>query len=229
MNVLRAKNLCKTYIVNRRHNNVLRNVNLEIEEGEMVGIMGPSGSGKTTLLYTVSGMDTATAGDIEFFGEELTKLSADQVSDLRLKRMGFVFQQMYMLKNLSIYDNIILPAYQADSRKEQRRKINERAKVLMAKLGISEVADNDISEVSGGQLQRACIARSMINNPKIIFADEPTGALDSTSGQEVLKLFGNLNQMGNTIVMITHDLKVAKAAKRIVRIVDGCLSEYEKT
>ncbi len=225
MNVLRAKNLCKTYIVNRRHNNVLRNVNLEIEEGEMVGIMGPSGSGKTTLLYTVSGMDTATAGDIEFFGEELTKLSADQVSDLRLKRMGFVFQQMYMLKNLSIYDNIILPAYQADSRKEQRRKINERAKVLMAKLGISEVADNDISEVSGGQLQRACIARSMINNPKIIFADEPTGALNKQNSEEVMKELNKLNEDGTTIMMVTHDVKVASRCERVFYIEDGNIRE----
>jgi len=112
MNALKVTDLCKTYIVNRRQNNVLRNVNLEIEEGEMVGIMGPSGSGKTTLLYTVSGMDTATAGTVRFFGEEMTGLSANQVSDLRLRRMGFVFQQMYMLKNLYIYDNIVLPAYQ---------------------------------------------------------------------------------------------------------------------
>lgn len=171
MNALKATDLCKTYIVNKRQNNVLRNVNLTIEEGEMVGIMGPSGSGKTTLLYTVSGMDNATAGNIRFFGEEITGLSANQISDIRLKKMGFVFQQMYMLKNLSIYDNIVLPAYQSAAGKTQRKEINERAKVLMAKLGISEVADNDISEVSGGQLQRACIARSMINNPKIIFAD----------------------------------------------------------
>lgn len=177
MNALKATDLCKTYIVNKRQNNVLRNVNLTIEEGEMVGIMGPSGSGKTTLLYTVSGMDNATAGNIRFFGEEITGLSANQISDMRLKKMGFVFQQMYMLKNLSIYDNIVLPAYQSAAGKAQRKEINERAKVLMAKLGISEVADNDISEVSGGQLQRACIARSMINNPKIIFADEPTGGV----------------------------------------------------
>ena len=138
MNALKAKDLCKTYIVNKRQNNVLRNVNLAIEEGEMVGIMGPSGSGKTTLLYTISGMDTATAGEIKFFGEELTKLTANQVSDMRLKRMGFVFQQMYMLKNLSIYDNIILPAYQSASGKEQRREINERAKVLLSRIHNSE-------------------------------------------------------------------------------------------
>jgi len=204
---------------------VLRNVNLEIEESEMVGIMGPSGSGKTTLLYTVSGMDTATAGDICFFGEELTKLSADQISDLRLKQMGFVFQQMYMLKNLSIYDNIILPAYQAVSEKAQRMEINERAKVLMAKLGISEVADNDISEVSGGQLQRACIARSMINNPKIIFADEPTGALNKQNSEEVMKELNKLNEEGTTIMMVTHDVKVASRCERVFYIEDGNIRE----
>lgn len=221
MNALKATDLCKTYIVNKRQNNVLRNVNLEIEEGEMVGVMGPSGSGKTTLLYTVSGMDSATAGEILFFGEEMTKLSANQVSDLRLKQMGFVFQQMYMLKNLSIYDNIVLPAYQSASGKEQRREINERAKVLMAKLGISEVADNDISEVSGGQLQRACIARSMINNPRIIFADEPTGALNKQNSREVMKELNKLNEEGTTIMMVTHDVKVASRCERVFYIEDG--------
>lgn len=228
MNALRATDLCKTYIVNRRQNNVLRNVNLEIEEGEMVGVMGPSGSGKTTLLYTVSGMDTATAGKVEFFGEEMTSLSANQVSDLRLRRMGFVFQQMYMLKNLSIYDNIVLPAYQSASGKEQRREINERAKVLMAKLGISEVADNDISEVSGGQLQRACIARSMINNPKIIFADEPTGALNKQNSREVMKELNKLNEEGTTIMMVTHDVKVASRCERVFYIEDGNIRDEMK-
>lgn len=225
MNALQAVNLCKTYIVNKRQNHVLRNVNLEIKENEMVGVMGPSGSGKTTLLYTISGMDTATAGKIEFFGEEMTGLSANQVSDLRLKQMGFVFQQMYMLKNLSIYDNIVLPAYQATSKKEQRKEINERAKVLMAKLGINEVADNDISEVSGGQLQRACIARSMINNPKIIFADEPTGALNKQNSKEVMKELNKLNEEGTTIMMVTHDVKVASRCERICYIEDGNIRE----
>ena len=228
MNALKVTDLCKTYIVNRRQNNVLRNVNLEIEEGEMVGVMGPSGSGKTTLLYTVSGMDTATAGTVEFFGEEMTRLSANQVSDLRLRRMGFVFQQMYMLKNLSIYDNIVLPAYQSASGKEQRREINERAKVLMAKLGISEVADNEISEVSGGQLQRACIARSMINNPKIIFADEPTGALNKQNSREVMKELNKLNEEGTTIMMVTHDVKVASRCERVFYIEDGNIRDEMK-
>ncbi len=225
MNALKATDLCKTYIVNKRQNHVLRNVNLEIEEGEMVGVMGPSGSGKTTLLYTVSGMDTATAGEILFFWEKMTQMSANQVSDMRLSKMGFVFQQMYMLKNLSIYDNIILPAYQSASGKAQRREINERAKVLMAKLGISEVADNDISEVSGGQLQRACIARSMINNPKIIFADEPTGALNKQNSKEVMKELNKLNEEGTTIMMVTHDAKVASRCERVFYIEDGNIRE----
>lgn len=176
MNSLNVKNLCKTYIVNKRQNNVLCNVNFEIKPGEMVAIMGPSGSGKTTLLYTVSGMDTMTAGKVDFFGKELGGLSDKAVSEVRLTEMGFVFQQMYMLKNLSIYDNIILPAYQ--SGKVKREEINSYAVELMHKLGISEISDNDVNEVSGGQLQRACICRSLINRPKIIFADEPTGAVE---------------------------------------------------
>lgn len=225
MQVLKAMDLCKTYVVNKRQNNVLRNVNLEIQEGEMVGIMGPSGSGKTTLLYTISGMDEATAGKIEFCGQELTKLTGNQMSDIRLTQMGFVFQQMYMLKNLSIYDNIILPAYQSVTRKSKRKEINGRAKILMAKLGISDVAENDISEVSGGQLQRACIVRSMINNPKIIFADEPTGSLNKQNSQEVMKEFNKLNEEGTTILMVTHDVKVASTCERVCYIEDGNIRE----
>lgn len=180
MSSLVVKDLCKTYIVNKRQNNVLRNVNMEIQEGEMVAVMGPSGSGKSTLLYAISGMDRPTAGSVSFFGKDLMKLDAEQMSEMRLDEMGFIFQQMYMLKNLSIYDNIILPAYQSKNGKgkEKRATINDRAKELMKKLGISEIAENDINEVSGGQLQRACICRSLINQPKMIFADEPTGALN---------------------------------------------------
>lgn len=221
MNVLKATDLCKTYVVNKRQNNVLRNVNLEISEGEMVGIMGPSGSGKTTLLYTISGMDEATAGKIEFYGEELTGLSANEISDIRLKKMGFVFQQMYMLKNLSIYDNIILPAYQAAGSSKERKEINDRAKMLMAKLGINDVADNDVNEVSGGQLQRACIARSMVNHPKIIFADEPTGSLNKQNSREVMEELNKLNREGTTMLIVTHDVKVASRCERILYIEDG--------
>jgi putative ABC transport system ATP-binding protein len=221
MNILKVKNLCKTYIVNKRQNNVLRNVNFEIEQGEMVAVMGPSGSGKTTLLYTVSGLDSITAGNVNFSGKELSELSDNEVSDIRLNEMGFVFQQMYMLKNLSIYDNIILSAYQSNDKSYTRKEINEYAAELLHKLGISEVADNDINEVSGGQLQRACICRSLINRPKIIFADEPTGALNQQSSAEVMKIFNKINEEGTSIMLVTHDLKVAAKCEKVLYIEDG--------
>lgn len=227
MRALNVSNLCKTYISDKRHINVLRNVNLSIEEGEMVGIMGPSGSGKTTLLYTVSGMDSATSGKVEFFGRNLSDMQAKEMSDIRLNEMGFVFQQMYMLKNLSIYDNIIMPAYQTavGKTKAGRAAVNERAKILMQKLGISEVADNDINEVSGGQLQRACICRSLINEPKIIFADEPTGALNKQNSIEVMEELNRINLDGTSILLVTHDMKVAARCERVLYIEDGDIRE----
>ena len=227
MESLKVSNLCKTYIVNKRQNNVLRNVNLEIKSGEMVAVMGPSGSGKTTLLYTVSGMDEASAGKVDFFGKELTNLKANEMSDLRLQEMGFVFQQMYMLKNLSIYDNIILPAYQAshDHKTSSRHEIKERANMLMQKLGINDVADNAVTEVSGGQLQRACICRSLINQPKIIFADEPTGALNKQNSIDVMRELTNINAEGTSIMLVTHDMKVASKCGRVLYIEDGDIRE----
>ena len=223
MSSLVVKDLCKTYIVNKRQNNVLRNVNMEIQEGEMVAVMGPSGSGKSTLLYAISGMDKPTAGSVNFFGKDLMKLDAAQMSDMRLDEMGFIFQQMYMLKNLSIYDNIILPAYQSKNGKgkEKRAIINDRAKELMKKLGISEIAENDINEVSGGQLQRACICRSLINQPKMIFADEPTGALNQQNSKEVMKELNRINAEGTTVMLVTHDMKVAAKSDRVLYIEDG--------
>ena len=221
MSALKIKDLCKSYITNKKSNNVLRNVSFTVDEGEMVAIMGPSGSGKTTLLYTVSGMDTMTAGSVDFFGRELCNLSENEISDVRLDEMGFVFQQMYMLKNLTIYDNIILPAYQSRKSGKNKKEINERAVMLMKKLGISSIADNDITEVSGGQLQRACICRSLINKPKILFADEPTGALNQQTSKEVMEEFNKINQEGTTIMMVTHSVKVAAQSDRIIYIEDG--------
>ncbi|WP_455683864.1 ABC transporter ATP-binding protein [Thomasclavelia sp.] len=219
METLKVSNLCKTYIVNKQQNNVLRNINLEIKAGEMVAVMGPSGSGKTTLLYTVSGMDDATAGKVNFFGKELTTLKPNEISDLRLQEMGFVFQQMYMLKNLSIYDNIILPAYQAS--KKNHQEIKEYGKQLMQKLGISDISSNGVTEVSGGQLQRACICRSLINRPKIIFADEPTGALNKQNSIEVMDELMRINLEGTSIMLVTHDMKVASKCQRVLYIEDG--------
>ena len=221
MNILEVKDLCKTYIVNKRQNNVLKNVNFTVSEGEMVAIMGPSGSGKSTLLYAVSGMDSITAGEVNFGGKNIAKMSEKELADLRLDEMGFIFQQMYMLKNLTILDNIILPAVQSKKNIETRKETVVRGQELMRKLGIIDIADNDINEVSGGQLQRACICRSMINKPKVLFADEPTGSLNRTSSNEVMEELVKLNKDGTTIMMVTHDAKVASKCSRVLYIVDG--------
>ena len=220
-NILNVKNLCKTYIVNKRQNNVLKNVNFTVSEGDMVAVMGPSGSGKSTLLYAVSGMDSVTAGEVLFCGRNIASLSQKELAELRLDEMGFIFQQMYMLKNLTILDNIILPACQSDKIKETRKETVQRGQDLMRKLGIIETADNDINEVSGGQLQRACICRSMINRPKMIFADEPTGALNRNASDEVMEELAKINEEGTTIMLVTHDIKVAAKCTRVLYIVDG--------
>ena len=219
--LLCAKNLCKTYVIDKRQNNVLRNVNLQVNEGDMVAIMGPSGSGKSTLLYAISGMDRATGGQVLFEGKDLTTLSEKELTKLRLDEMGFIFQQMYMMKNLTILDNIILPAVESKKTDESRSQKQKRGEQLMRKLGIIEIADNDVNEVSGGQLQRACICRSMMNQPRLLFADEPTGALNRTSSNEVMDELVKLNREGTTIVMVTHDAKVAARCSRILYIVDG--------
>lgn len=221
MNILEVNDLCKTYIVNKRQNNVLKNVSFTVSEGEMVAVMGPSGSGKSTLLYTVSGMDGITAGEVRFCSKDISKMGEKELADLRLDEMGFIFQQMYMLKNLTVLDNIILPACQSGKIDESRRETVLRGQALMRKLGIIDIADNDINEVSGGQLQRACICRSMINKPKMIFADEPTGALNRTSSNEVMEELAKLNAEGTTIMLVTHDVKVAARCTRVLYIVDG--------
>ncbi len=217
--VLETKDLCKTYIVDKYSNNVLQNVNFKIEEGEFVSIMGPSGSGKSTLLYTVSGMDSATSGQVIFDKEDISKMKEKQLSKIRLLKMGFIFQQMYMMKKLCIMDNIVLPGYQA--KVEKREEINKKAESLMRRLEIIDTADREITEVSGGQLQRACLCRALINNPKVLFADEPTGALNSKASFEVMKELLGANQNGTTVLMVTHSERVAAISDRIIYLVDG--------
>ena len=225
--ILKVKDLCKTYIADKRQNNVLRNISFEIEKGDMVAIMGPSGSGKSTLLYTVSGMDKSTRGSIVYNGRDITEMKQDELAAVRLDEMGFIFQQMYMMKNLTILDNILLPAFESRKGKESKEQKVERAKALMKKLAISEIADNDINEVSGGQLQRACICRSMINNPGILFADEPTGALNRSTSREVMDEIVRLNDSGTTVMMVTHDAGIAAKCKRVLYLVDGTIKgEY---
>ena len=217
--VIETKDLCKTYIVDKQSNNVLQNVNLKVEEKEFVTVMGPSGSGKSTLLYTVSGMDTVTAGSVLFDGEELSSMKEKDLINIRLLKMGFIFQQMYMMKKLSIIDNIILPGFQA--KLKPRDEVRKDAESLMRKLEIIDTAEREITEVSGGQLQRACLCRALINNPKVLFADEPTGALNSKASKDVMQRLLEANRAGTTVLMVTHSEKVASISDRIIYLVDG--------
>ena len=216
--VLQTKGLCKTYIVNKRQNNVLKNIDLTIGEGEMVAVMGPSGSGKSTLLYCVSGMDRVTSGEVTFNGKDTTKLREKELAKLRLDEMGFIFQQMYMMKKLCVFDNIVLPAYQSGM---SRSEANKRAESLMRRLDIIETAEHEVNEVSGGQLQRACLCRALINEPKVIFADEPTGALNSKAAADVMRELVAANRDGTSIMMVTHSIKVAAMSDKVLYLMDG--------
>lgn len=217
--ILQAEKLCK--------NEILHDISFGINKGEMAAIMGPSGSGKSTLLYNISGMDQPTGGKVWLKDQEITALSENDKAKLRLHQIGFVFQQMNMMENLNILDNILLPAIQANKERKKRRKekkelINE-AMSLMQKLSISGLEKRRITEVSGGQLQRACICRSMINQPEIIFADEPTGALNKSASEEVMNALIALNREGTTILMVTHDIRMASRCGRILYLLDGQL------
>ena len=218
MSILSVRDLCKTYIVNKYSNNVLRNISFDIDEGEFISIMGPSGSGKSTLLYTVSGMDNATSGEVIFNGKDIGKLNRKEMSQLRLNDMGFIFQQMHMLKKLCIIDNIVFPGYQSG---KPKKEVNSRAEMLMRRLGVIETAERNINEVSGGELQRACLCRALINQPKILFADEPTGALNSAAANDVMKEFTAANNDGTTVLMVTHSERVAARSERVLYLVDG--------
>lgn len=211
--LLTVKNICKK--------DILHDVSFEMTDGEMVAIMGPSGSGKSTLLYNVSGMDQADSGEVWLKDTEIVHLSEDEKSSLRLQRIGFVFQQMNVLSDMNIYENIILPAKHANRKKKNLHDYEKSAKKWMEEFHILELAGRKVKEVSGGQLQRACICRSMIMEPEILFADEPTGALNQSSTKEVMNVFLELNQKGTSILMVTHDSKVASKCDRIVYILDG--------
>lgn len=218
--LLESKQLHKRYVLGKNNEqHVLKDVNLQIERGEFVSVMGPSGSGKSTLLYNISGMDRMTSGRVLFNGQELSALSEKQLSRLRLNNMGFIFQHIHLLKNLSVFDNIILTAYLA--RNSSRKTINQRAVELMEKTDIAAIADHDITQASGGQLQRVGICRALMNAPDIIFGDEPTGALNSKASAEIMTLLGDINRSGTTILLVTHDIKVAAKTERVLFMLDG--------
>lgn len=202
---------------------ILREVSFEVGQGEMLAVMGPSGSGKSTLLYQAAGMDSPSGGRVWLKNTEITGLTEDERAKLRLHRMGFVFQQMNMVANLNILDNILLPAVQAEKGRGRQSgdRLAEKAAKLMRRLSISGLEDRRITQVSGGQLQRACICRSMMNAPEILFADEPTGALNRSAAEEVMTELVKLNREGTTILMVTHDSRVAGRCDRILYLLDG--------
>ena len=218
--VIKTIGLCKE--------NILFDVNFSIKKGELTAVMGPSGSGKSTLLYQLSGMDRPDGGQVIFGGEDICTYSEDMRADMRLNKMGFVFQQMNMLPNLSIMDNIILPAHQSQKIKKVNKKredeLRNEAVTLMNKVGIAGLEDRKITEVSGGQLQRACICRAIMNHPELLLADEPTGALNKASSEEIMEEFVRLNREGMSILIVTHDSKVASRCDRVCYMADGKIS-----
>lgn len=216
--MIKVKNISKSY----KDAIVLNNVSLEINKGDFTAVMGPSGSGKSTLLYSISSMDNPDEGEVIFEGIDVYKLSESELSKFRLNKMGFVFQNSQLLKNLSIFDNIILPGMVA--KRESIEVVRARATELMSKMGIEDIKDRNIREVSGGQLQRAAICRAMINSPEILFMDEPTGALNSEAASQVMEILKKLNQEGISIMLVTHDAKMASMAKKIIYIKDGKLA-----
>ncbi|MBC2723604.1 ABC transporter ATP-binding protein [Desulfosporosinus sp.] len=217
--IIMGENIVKSFGEGDEKRNVLDEVSVEINEGEFVSVMGPSGSGKSTLMFSLCGMDGIDSGKVTFGGRDLSVLKEQELADIRRTKMGFVFQQPTLLKNLNILDNIILPSMR-DNRKNAA-KITEKARALMKKVGIAELEKRDITQVSGGQLQRAGICRALMSNPKIIFGDEPTGALNSKYAQEIMDILSEINAEGTAVMLVTHDAKVAARTERIMFMRDG--------
>ena len=219
--ILSAKGLCKSFAHNGVQNHILSNLDIEIYEGDFTVVMGASGSGKSTLLYALSGMDRATGGSVTYDGKDIVKLPEKKLSELRHGDFGFIFQQMHLVSNLSLFENVAVPGYLNKS--VPADEVNKRADELLEKMGISAIRTQLPSQCSGGEQQRCAIARAVINNPKLLFADEPTGALNRKNTTEVLNLLTDLNNNGQSILMVTHDSRAALRATRIIYIADGAV------
>lgn len=217
--ILSAKGLCKSFAHNGGQVHILSHVDFELYEGDFTVIMGASGSGKSTLLYALSGMDRATAGQVLYQGEDLVAMKEKGLAKLRYTDFGFIFQQMHLVSNLSLFENIAVPGYL--NKTTLGAAVRERTEKLLEQMGISHIKENLPSQVSGGEQQRCAIARAVINNPKLLFADEPTGALNRKNTTDVLNLLTELNQSGQSILMVTHDMKAALRASRLLYIEDG--------
>lgn len=220
-----SEDIVKSFGEGNEKRNVLDGVSVKINAGEFVAVMGPSGSGKSTLMFALSGMDNVDSGTVTFDGLNLAALKDNELADLRRTKMGFVFQQPTLLKNLNILDNIILPSMRNGGKNGTH--LTEKAKMLMEKTGIAGLENRDITQASGGQLQRVGICRALMGDPKIIFGDEPTGALNSTSASEIMALLAQIHRTGVTILLVTHDVKVAAKTGRVLFILDGKIAgEY---
>lgn len=217
--ILSAKGLCKSFAHNGGQIHILSHVDFELYEGDFTVIMGASGSGKSTLLYALSGMDRATAGQVIYNGADLVAMNEKGLAKLRYTDFGFIFQQMHLVSNLTLFENITVPGYL--NKKRSSTDVKSRAEKLLEKMSISHIKTHLPSQVSGGEQQRCAIARAVINNPKLLFADEPTGALNRKNTIEVLNLLTELNRSGQSILMVTHDIKAALRATRLLYIEDG--------
>lgn len=218
MNIIELSDICKTYGRGAEEIQILKRVTMTVADGDFVAIVGPSGSGKSTLMNTIGLLDTPTSGTYTLDGVATEKLNDSQLAGVRNKKIGFIFQQFNLLPRLTALENVELPLIYAGLGKSERR---ERAKRMLESLGMGPRIDHKPSQLSGGQQQRVAIARALAGSPSLLLADEPTGALDSKTGAEVLELMIQLNEQGNTIVLITHDLHIADNAKRVVSIRDG--------
>ena len=217
--IIKTNKLCKTFSNNGNMQHILKNIDLDIYEGDFTVIMGPSGAGKSTLLYALSGMDKPTLGKIVFNGKEITKMSIDNLALFRRENCGFVFQQNYLIDSMSVLDNVLVSGLLINKNKKE---ISEKAKSLLKKVDINSHLWNKFpTQLSGGEAQRVGIARALVNSPKLVFADEPTGALNSKTGKDVLDTLTEFNNEGQSIIMVTHDIKSARRGNRIVYIKDG--------
>ena len=220
MNVIEVKNITKHYLLGTQTVEALRGVSFGIEKGEFIAIMGPSGSGKSTLMNIIGCLDSPTDGTYHLNNKEVSTLEGDELAGIRNKEIGFVFQNFHLLARNSALDNVMLPLKYAGTGKDDQLK---RGKNALSQVGLESRMDHQPSELSGGQQQRVAIARALVNNPSILFADEPTGNLDSQTGHDVMQLFHNLHQQGQTIILITHENEVAAEAQRTIFIKDGLI------
>ena len=219
--LISLKNICRSYRNGEQELQVLKNINLEIGAGDFVAIMGPSGSGKSTLMNTIGMLDTPTSGEYYLEGQEVARLGEKQLAQVRNQQIGFVFQQFFLLSKMDAVQNVELPLIYAGVPATQRRKLAEE---YLSKVELTDRIHHLPSELSGGQKQRVAIARALVNDPSIILADEPTGALDTKTGSQIMELLVELNEEGKTIIMVTHEPEIAAYAKRQIVIRDGVIS-----